>query len=214
MIPCKVHHKISSTLLKTSHHETPTTVSPAEWWWKSTLTRKDRQQSRKPHRVTFQRTEKKSTQDGHSSFNLRWLAEWKWGGWCEKSEGSRALMFKSFLYDKRAALLEPVKRKEEPCREERGSCSTLPWRTNSDLGTRHTRAYDKAWKLTLQTGLVTHQYHADVRLKNLNSGPNLGWNSFCFHASLIKASIILGLTPQKFKEWYFQHESVIRSRQS
>lgn len=31
-------------------------------------------------------------------------------------------MFKSFLYGKHAALLEPVKGKEELCREERGSC--------------------------------------------------------------------------------------------
>lgn len=81
VIPCKEQLKSSSALLKTIHHETPTNAPPppAERWWKSTLTRKDHQQSRKPHWGTFQRTwkKKKSTQAGHSSSNLRWLAEWE-----------------------------------------------------------------------------------------------------------------------------------------
>lgn len=153
----------------------------------------------------FSKNWKKSTQDRHSSSKLGWLAEWKRGGWYEKSEGSRALMFKSFLYDKHAALLEPVKRKEELCREERGSCSTLPWRTTWDLGTGHNRGYDQPWKLTLQTGLVTHRYHADVQLRNLNSGPNLGWDSFCFHARIwLKFLYFQGLLHKNTKNDVFK----------
>lgn len=153
----------------------------------------------------FSKNWKKSTQDRHSSSKLGWLAEWKRGGWYEKSEGSRALKFKSFLYDKHAALLEPVKRKEELCREERGSCSTLPWRTTWDLGTGHNRGYDQPWKLTLQTGLVTHRYHADVQLRNLNSGPNLGWDSFCFHARIwLKLLYFQGLLHKNTKNDVFK----------
>lgn len=102
--------------------------------------------------VLFKELEKKeSTQEGHSSSNLRWLAEWERGRWCEESEGSRALMFKSFLYDKHAALLEPVKRKAEMW----GGEGAVQCCFGGPPETKGCNEWLPPWKLTFLKGLVT-----------------------------------------------------------
>lgn len=151
VIPCKEQLKSSSALLKTIHHETPTNAPPppAERWWKSTLTRKDHQQSRKPHWGTFQRTWKKKEYASGTFFLQSEMISWM--RTCEESEGSRALMFKSFLYDKHAALLEPVKRKAEMWGGEGAVLRCF----GGPPETRGCNEWLPPWKLTFLKGLVT-----------------------------------------------------------